>query len=110
MRDWVAYAFRFLLSLAMVAPLAVAQESGPEQISIDSGKLKGSTADGVIAFKGVPYASPPGPARFVGVHRKLQRNGAECAQRSTMAAIACSCRFQAPPRRWARHRLRIACI
>jgi len=30
-----------------------------ETVTIDTGKLKGAAADGVISFKGIPFAAPP---------------------------------------------------
>jgi para-nitrobenzyl esterase len=56
--------FKHLLPLAtaicaaLCAPLATAAPS-PSVVAIDSGRLQGAAADGVLAFKGVPFAAPP---------------------------------------------------
>jgi len=51
-------------ALAVVCVLAssgpsLSQGADPTLIKISSGELKGSTADGVTAFKGIPFAAPP---------------------------------------------------
>jgi para-nitrobenzyl esterase len=49
-----------LLSFAFVLTLAAgAAFAASEVVRIDTGKLKGVTADGVVSFKGVPFAAPP---------------------------------------------------
>jgi para-nitrobenzyl esterase len=60
-----------------------------DEIKIDSGKLKGATANGVVSFKGIPYAAPPvGDLRWrppqpvkpwTGV-REATQYGADCMQ------------------------------
>ena len=61
----------------------------PEVVKTDAGRVKGTAADGVAAFKGVPYAAPPvGLLRWQGPkpasHWKGTRNavefGARCMQ------------------------------
>jgi len=48
-----------LLLLAMAMPAAA------QDVRIDSGTLHGAAADGVSAFKGIPYVAPPvGPLRW----------------------------------------------
>lgn len=78
----------FLL-LAMTVPFVAAQTTGPERVSTGSGKIKGSIADGLIAFKGIPYAAPPvGPLRWRppqppkkwGGVRSAVEYGADCMQ------------------------------
>jgi para-nitrobenzyl esterase len=51
-------------SLAAIALLAFAgsaatAQSGPAVVAIGSGKVAGVAADGVIAWKGIPFAAPP---------------------------------------------------
>ena len=52
------------LSLAVAALVAAPVQAQP-QVSIRQGALQGVQADGVAAYKGVPYAQPPvGPLRW----------------------------------------------
>ena len=55
-----------LLIAALAAlPLAASAASFPAQVRIDSGALAGAASDGVLSFKGVPFAAPPvGPLRW----------------------------------------------
>jgi para-nitrobenzyl esterase len=46
-----------LTAAIVVAATASAQE--PAVVQVDSGKLQGVAADGVITFKGIPFAAPP---------------------------------------------------
>lgn len=47
-------------SLAAVTLLiATAAWAAPDEVKIDAGKLKGTVHDGVVAFKGIPFAQPP---------------------------------------------------
>ena len=50
-----------LAALAMVLSVGAAavSQSPPLVVKIDSGELQGVLADGVISFKGVPFAAPP---------------------------------------------------
>lgn len=41
--------------LLLLCSLVTAQDT----VTIDTGKLKGAVADGVLSFKGIPYAAPP---------------------------------------------------
>ena len=51
-----------IVILSMAAGVAVA---AVDDISVESGSLKGAIAGSVVAFKGVPYAAPPtGPNRW----------------------------------------------
>ncbi len=47
------------LGTAMVLVMFSPAVYGQETVRIDSGALEGITAEGVIAFKGVPFAAPP---------------------------------------------------
>ena len=55
-----------LAALAMATAIPVlAQEATPPRVRIDTGTLRGSSADGVVSFKGIPFAAPPvGPLRW----------------------------------------------
>jgi para-nitrobenzyl esterase len=51
---------RMVAGLALAAGLcAGAAWADPVKVRVDSGSLAGESADGVNAFKGVPYAAPP---------------------------------------------------
>jgi para-nitrobenzyl esterase len=47
------------LGITMILFLLWVPVSAQETVTIDSGTLRGVAADGVIAFKGVPFAAPP---------------------------------------------------
>ena len=47
-----------LAGLSLLASMA-ASGATRERVTIDAGGLQGATADGVISFKGVPFAKPP---------------------------------------------------
>lgn len=73
----------FVLAMLAAAPAAA------QQARIDSGALEGATADGVAAFKGIPYAAPPvGERRWAPpapvtpwrATRDATRFGADCVQ------------------------------
>src|ERR1700761_1115349 len=40
-------------------PQAPQAKAAATEVAIDSGRLSGVASDGVIAFKGIPYAAPP---------------------------------------------------
>jgi para-nitrobenzyl esterase len=82
-----------LCSLAgLVAATGVtptAQSQAPSTVAVDTGELQGVLADGVLSFKGVPFAAPPvgelrwrppqPAARWTGV-RQAAEFGASCMQ------------------------------
>jgi para-nitrobenzyl esterase len=82
-----------LCSLAgLVAAIGVtpaAQSHAPSTVAVDTGELQGVLADGVLSFKGVPFAAPPvgelrwrppqPAARWTGV-RQAAEFGASCMQ------------------------------
>jgi para-nitrobenzyl esterase len=50
---------RNLLGLAMAALTLAAVLPAQDTVSIQTGKIKGVASDGLVAFKGIPYAAPP---------------------------------------------------
>jgi para-nitrobenzyl esterase len=50
---------RFILTSALVAASLTRATFAQDTISIQTGKVKGVAADGLVAFKGIPYAAPP---------------------------------------------------
>ena len=53
------------IAAAAGAPV-VASESNDAVVNLRAGQLRGRTVEGVLSFKGIPYAAPPvGPARFL---------------------------------------------
>ncbi len=47
-------------SLALLSACATGSDATPpDQVRIDTGRLQGARADGVTAFKGIPFAAPP---------------------------------------------------
>jgi para-nitrobenzyl esterase len=61
-----ASAIRRLMSGLAIAAFAIAADASsasaadaPALVQIDAGKVRGTVAHGVIAFKGIPYAQPP---------------------------------------------------
>ena len=53
MKTWL------MIAILAALPAAAAAEPFPVQVKIDSGTLAGAAADGVLSFKGVPFAAPP---------------------------------------------------
>lgn len=50
---------RSILWVAIVAASLGVTLSAQDTVSIQTGKIKGVTADGLVAFKGIPFAAPP---------------------------------------------------
>lgn len=48
-----------LLALLCALNVAVAQPADETLVHIESGKIRGVVADGVLSFKGIPFAQPP---------------------------------------------------
>lgn len=82
-------ALRWLLFAAVLVIAGIAVPGAAQTISTTSGKIAGTTADGIASFKGVRYAAPPtGPNRWrapqpvrawKGV-RRAEAFGSDCAQ------------------------------
>jgi para-nitrobenzyl esterase len=74
---------------AVLAASAAAGEPFPATVRVDSGQLSGAADDGVLSFKGVPFAAPPvgdlrwrppqPAAHWTGV-RKATEYGHDCMQ------------------------------
>jgi para-nitrobenzyl esterase len=49
------------VTIRLLLPLAAAAVvwAAPNEIKIDTGRLSGSAHDGVVSFKGIPFAAPP---------------------------------------------------
>ena len=45
--------------LFMSGAMSFASEKAPVEVKVDSGALRGVSADDVVSFKGIPYAAPP---------------------------------------------------
>ena len=59
MKTWV------LIAALAALPPAVSAAPFPNEVKIESGALAGVASDGVLSFKGVPFAAPPvGPLRW----------------------------------------------
>jgi para-nitrobenzyl esterase len=50
---------RSILGLAVLAASLAVVGSAQDTVSVQTGKIKGVSSDGLIAFKGIPYAAPP---------------------------------------------------
>ena len=78
----------FVAALAGASPV-LAQQTGPT-VKVETGNLRGQTADGVESWKGIPFAAPPvGPlrwrapqpaAKWTGV-REASRYSSDCMQK-----------------------------
>ena len=78
-----------LVGLAAIGVAPAAQSQAPSTVRVDSGELQGVVADGVVSFKGIPFAAPPvgelrwrppqPAARWTGV-RQAAEFGANCMQ------------------------------
>ncbi len=91
MQEILHSTFWALLLVGAIASPASAQSSAAKSpvVEIDSGKLRGSEARGVISFKGIPYAKPPlgalrwrapQPVRHWRGVRDATKFGPECMQ------------------------------
>jgi para-nitrobenzyl esterase len=88
MNKWSLGSLAGLVVAMSVGTAAVSQSPGPI-VTIDGGELQGVLADGIVSFKGIPFAAPPvgelrwrppQPAtRWTGV-RQATEFGADCMQ------------------------------
>src|SRR6516225_7634296 len=49
----------FVFSFLSLSTCLVFSQDTALQVTIESGKLRGSSTDGVVSFKGIPFAAPP---------------------------------------------------
>jgi para-nitrobenzyl esterase len=77
-------------AVAAMALVVAGAVSAAETVTIDTGALKGVTAEGVVSFRGIPYAAPPvgslrwrppAPAKPWSGVRSADQNGALCMQK-----------------------------
>lgn len=62
---WIANAVAGLAAVLLAALLTGAAQESPPVVQIESGQLQGTLEDGVVSFRGIPYAAPPvGPLRW----------------------------------------------
>jgi para-nitrobenzyl esterase len=87
------YVFAVVLAAAAIDGAASAQSTSTKTpvVRIDSGQVRGVEADGVLSFKGIPYAAPPvgklrwrepKPAQHWSGVRDATKFGPECMQTS----------------------------
>jgi para-nitrobenzyl esterase len=104
-RQVLLYSLAGLLAAMSVAPAA--QSQAPSTVRVDTGELQGVVADGVLSFKGIPFAAPPfgelrwrppqPAARWTGV-RQATEFGASCMQgRGFGPPPGAGARASAPP-------------
>lgn len=70
--------FRLLSLLPIMASIqpALAAPPSPTEVTVESGALRGTESDGVVAFKGIPFAAPPvGPLRWRAPHPAAKWDG-----------------------------------
>ena len=54
---------RLVVAVALIAIASVLGQAASDVVTVDGGKLRGTSADGVRVFKGIPFAAPPIGAR-----------------------------------------------
>jgi para-nitrobenzyl esterase len=102
------------LTLTLTIAIAGSALGASDLVKIDSGRLKGVTAQGVTSFKGIPYAAAPvGELRWrppqavkawTGI-RPASEYGADCMQKpfpgdAAPLGVTSGFRRQARRRRW----------
>ena len=95
-----------LAALAAMGVGAAARSQTPSLVRVDGGELQGVVADGVVSFKGIPFAAPPvgelrwrppqPAAKWTGV-RQAAEFGADCMQGRFGPPPGAGARAGAPP-------------
>ena len=95
-----------LAAATSVGTAARAQAQTPSLVKVDGGELQGVVADGVVSFKGIPFAAPPvgdlrwrppqPAAKWTGV-RQAAEFGADCMQGRFGPPPGAGARAGAPP-------------
>jgi para-nitrobenzyl esterase len=84
-----------LVSTSVGPAVSEAEQVAPTVVTIDAGTVRGIAADGIIRFKGIPYAAPPvGPLRWRAPQpmktwqgiRAAEQFGPSCMQPRDLAA------------------------
>lgn len=71
---------KMLKTLAAVSALTLSAAAGAQTVTIDAGKVSGSTSDGVSSWKGIPFAAPPlGELRWRAPQPVAKWNGVRAA-------------------------------
>ena len=94
------------LAAATSVGTAARAQPQPSLVKVDSGELQGVVADGVVSFKGIPFAAPPvgelrwrppqPAAKWTGV-RQAAEFGADCMQGRFGPPPGAGARAGAPP-------------
>ena len=89
-------------SLAVAASVGVAARAqGPAVVKVDTGELQGVVDDGVVSYKGIPFAAPPvGDLRWRPPSRR--RGGLACGKPRSTGKLHAGTIRTASPRRCAR--------
>ena len=89
---------RTVLRLLAICCAVTAQASAREQIRVDTGALRGVIIEGVVSYKGVPYAAPPvGPLRWRAPRAATSWRGVRAASAYGNACLQPARNPQSPP-------------
>jgi hypothetical protein len=82
---------RWLVSCAILALVSGLTVFAQEEVKIESGSLRGASQDGVVSFKGIPFATAPtGSLRWS--RHSPWHPGPEFAPRLSLGTTACRLR------------------
>jgi len=54
---------RVFVAVALIAIASALSQAAGDVVAVNGGRLRGTSADGVRVFKGIPFAAPPVGAR-----------------------------------------------